>query len=73
MGNRQEAPAARVPAIDEFSITSGQAAVPLLSRVKFAAMLGLFPVEGMGKFSVCCQCSRQSPFAGCRCSSSQRL
>ena len=43
--NWQEAPAANVPAVGEFVPTSGQAVAPLLSRVKFAAMLGLFPVE----------------------------
>ena len=52
IGNWQEAPAANVPAVDEFVLTSGQAVPPLLSRVKFAAMLGLFSVEREGKFSV---------------------
>ena len=52
IGNWQEAPAANVPAVGEFVPTSGQAVAPLLSRVKFAAMLGLFPVEREGKFSV---------------------
>ena len=52
MGNRQEAPAASDPAVEELALTSGHAVAPLLARVKFAAMFGLFPVEGMGKFSI---------------------
>ena len=52
MGNRQEAPAASDPAVEELALTSGQAVDPLLLRLKFAEMLGLFPVEGIGMLSV---------------------
>jgi hypothetical protein len=52
MRNWQEVPAANVPAVGEFVLTSGQAVASLLSSMKFAATLGLFPVEGEGKLSV---------------------
>src|SRR6185369_10561890 len=49
MGNLQEAPAARVPGCEEPLPTIGHTASPLLLSVKFAAILGLLPVEGIGK------------------------
>jgi len=44
--------AARVPGADELLVTSGQAVAPLLSKVKFAEMLGLFPDPGIVKLRV---------------------
>ena len=52
IGNWQDAPAANVPAVKEPLVTSGHAEDPLLFKLKFAVMLGLFPVDGTGKFSV---------------------
>jgi hypothetical protein len=53
MGNRQDCPAASVAAAEEPALTSGhEDAAPLPFRVKFAEMLGLFPLLGIGKFSV---------------------
>jgi hypothetical protein len=51
MGSWQDAPAIRVLAVEEPALTKGQAEAPLLFSVKFAAMLGSFPVEGIGKLS----------------------
>ncbi len=50
MGNRQDWPAASVPAAGEPALTSGHEDAAPLFRVKFAAMLGLFPLAGTGKF-----------------------
>lgn len=49
IGNWHDAPAARVPGVEEPAPTSGQAEVPLLSKVKFVAILGLLPVDRIGK------------------------
>jgi hypothetical protein len=49
IGNWQEAPAASVPAVEELALTSGQAKEPLLFSVKFPAILGLLPLDGIGK------------------------
>ncbi len=51
MGNRQDCPAASVPAVEEPALTSGQADAPLLLRVKFAGMFGFVPLLGIVKFS----------------------
>jgi len=51
MGNRQDCPAASVPAVEEPVLSSGQAFAPLLLNVKFAETLGSFPLLGTGKFS----------------------
>jgi hypothetical protein len=51
MANRQDWPAASVPAVVEPALTSGHEDAPLLFRVKFAEMLGLFPLLGIGKLS----------------------
>ena len=51
MGNKQDWPAASVPAVKEPAFTSGHDAAPLLFRVKFAERPGLFPLLGIGKFS----------------------
>ncbi len=51
MGNWQNAPGASVPAAEEPLLISGQAdAAPVLS-VKFAVMLGLLPLDGIGKLN----------------------
>jgi hypothetical protein len=52
MGNWQDAPTASVPGSHELALKTGQAEVPLLLNVKFAAMLGLLPVDGIGKVNV---------------------
>jgi hypothetical protein len=52
MGNWQDAPAASVAGAEELTLRTGQAEDPLLFRVKFAAMLGLLPVDGIGKVNV---------------------
>jgi hypothetical protein len=52
IGKTQEAPAARVSGADELELTSGQVPASVLSRVKFAVMLGLSPVEGTGRVKV---------------------
>ena len=49
MGNWHDAPAASVAGSEDSLLSSGQSEEPLLLRVKFAAMLGLFPVDGIGK------------------------
>jgi hypothetical protein len=51
MGNWQDAPAASVPGSEEPALNTVQAEAPLSFSVKFAAMLGLFPVDGIGKFN----------------------
>jgi len=51
MGNKQDCPAARVPAVEDPALTTGHEDVPLLFRVKFPAMFGLFPLLGTGRFS----------------------
>jgi hypothetical protein len=51
MGNMQERPGNSFPAVGKPVLTSGHEDAPLLFRVKFAVMLGLFPVLGTGKFS----------------------
>ena len=51
IGNRHDAPAASVPAVEEPLLRSGQAEVPLLFKMKFAAMLGLLPAEGTEKLN----------------------
>ncbi len=50
IGNRQDWPAASIPAVEEPTLTSGQANAPLLLRVKFVAIFGLLPLPGIGKF-----------------------
>jgi hypothetical protein len=50
MGRAHDVPCASVPGDPAPLLTSGQAVVPLLSSVKFAEMLGLFPLRGAGKF-----------------------
>jgi len=50
-GNRQDAPAASVPTVEDPLSTNGHADVALLFQVKFVVMLGLFPVAGTGKIS----------------------
>ena len=52
IGNWQEAPAASVAAADEVVDSCGQADVPVLLKTKPVAILGLFPVAGIGKVSV---------------------
>jgi hypothetical protein len=52
MGSWQDAPAASVPVVEEALLRSGQAEAPLLLKEKFAAMLGLLPVDGIGKVNV---------------------
>ena len=52
MGKEQDAPAASVPGAEEPLLSSGQAEAPLSFNVKFAAMLGLLPVDGIGKVNV---------------------
>ncbi len=51
MGNRQPAPAASIPGVEEPEATSGHAEAWLLFRAKFAAMLGLVPIGGIEKLS----------------------
>jgi len=51
MGRVQVALAARVPAVEEELLSSGQAVLPELFRLKFAEMAGLLPVPGMGRVS----------------------
>src|ERR1035438_10160859 len=51
MGNRQDWPAASVPAVEDPALTGGQVDAPLVFKVKFAAMLGLLPILGTGKLS----------------------
>jgi hypothetical protein len=51
MGNKQDWPDASVPAVEEPALNSGQMDAPLLFSVKFAAILGLLPALGIGKFS----------------------
>jgi hypothetical protein len=51
MGSRQDSPAAKVPGDEELELISGHAEATLLSSVKFAAILGFSPVEGMGNDS----------------------
>jgi hypothetical protein len=51
MGNWQDEPAASVPYIQELPVTRGHAEAPLLFQVKFAPILGLLPVAGIGKFN----------------------
>jgi len=48
-GNRQDAPGASVPAVEDPLLTSRQSAEPPLLKVKFAPMLGLLPLDGTGK------------------------
>ncbi len=49
--NRQDWPVASVPAAEEPELTSVHEDAPLVSRVKFAEILGLFPLPGIGKLS----------------------
>src|ERR1035437_4308842 len=51
MGRVQLAPDASVPAAELLVVSNGQADPPLLLSVKLAAMLGLFPIPGIGKVS----------------------
>jgi hypothetical protein len=51
MGKIQDAPAASVPAVEEPEPTSGQSEEPPLGKVKFGVMLGLLPVDGIGKLN----------------------
>jgi hypothetical protein len=49
MGSRQDSPAAKAPGEEELELIRVQAEATLLLSVKFVEMLGLFPVDGMGK------------------------
>ncbi len=51
IGNRQDWPATSVPAVEEPSLSCGQADAPLVFKLKFAEMLGSFPLLGTGKLS----------------------
>ena len=51
IGKVQDAPTARVPAAGELLSINGQAIPPELFKVKFVEMLGLFPLDEMGKVS----------------------
>src|SRR5258708_6000904 len=51
MGRMQEVPCASEPTVEAVLVSSGQAVLPVLLRVKLAAMLGLLPLAGTGKFS----------------------
>ena len=47
----QDAPAASVPADEAVLPINGQAVPPVLFKVKFDAILGLFPLDGIGSVS----------------------
>jgi hypothetical protein len=47
----QDAPIASVPADEAELPINGQAVPPVLLKVKFVAILGLFPAVGIGKIS----------------------
>ena len=51
-GSVQDFSIGNVPAEPAVLATNGQAVPPLLFNVKFVVILGLFPLDGMGKFSV---------------------
>jgi len=51
IGREQDPPTASVPANEAVLPINGQAVPPVLLKVKFVAMLGLFPVVGIGKVS----------------------
>jgi hypothetical protein len=51
IGSVQDAPTASVPADEAVLPINGQAVPPVLFRVKFAAILGLFPLVGIGSVS----------------------
>jgi hypothetical protein len=51
MGSVQDWPAKSVPAVEEPALISGHAEARPLPSVKLAAMLGLFPLLGTGKFN----------------------
>src|SRR5690242_224625 len=46
MDNWQDAPAARVPAVEELAATTGHEEAPVLSSEKFGSILGLVPRVG---------------------------
>ena len=51
-GRVHDVPSANVPPEPAVLAISGQAVTPLLLRVKFVVILGLFPLDGFGRFSV---------------------
>jgi hypothetical protein len=51
IGRVQDAPVASVPADEDVLPINGQAVPPVLFKVKFVAILGLFPLDGIGSVS----------------------
>jgi hypothetical protein len=51
IGRVQDAPAASVPTDEDVLPINGQAVPPVLFNVKFDAILGLFPLVGIGSVS----------------------
>jgi hypothetical protein len=51
IGSVQDAPVASVPVDEAVLPINGQAVPPVLFKVKFAAILGLFPLVGIGSDS----------------------
>ena len=51
IGSWQDSPGASVPGSEDPLLSNGQSKLPELFRVKFAEILGLFPLEGIGNVS----------------------
>jgi uncharacterized RDD family membrane protein YckC len=51
IGKAHEVSAARVPTDEDVLLVNGHAVPPVLFKVKFAEMLGSFPLDGIGNVS----------------------